>query len=78
MTLLDEPILASIDSVLDDDHFVCCQIADNFSGVTTGFCGAPVLLDDTDQEYVEEVGCQTCNVIAQDDNFCPLYGVCDG
>lgn len=77
MTLLEDPILASIDSMTDDDHFVCCQIAGEFTGVTTGFCGVPVLLDGTDQEYVEEVGCQTCNMVAKDDDYCPVNGFCN-
>lgn len=77
MTILeDAPVLASIDSVFDDDHFVCCEIEDSFSGVTTGFCGAPVMLDGTEQEWVDEVGCSKCTKVSNDVDYCPLKGRC--
>lgn len=78
MTVLDEhPILASIDSIFDDDHFICCEIEGGFFGVTTGFCGEPVILDGSDQEWVDAVGCSKCNKAANDnEDYCPLNRRC--
>lgn len=78
MTILeDDPKLASIDSMFDDDHFVCCRIQDGFTGVTTGFCGASVILDGSDQDWVDEVACQKCNDVSEkDDDYCPLGYEC--
>lgn len=74
MSALDnEEKLGSIDSMFDDDHFVCCKVEDKFAGATKAFCGATTILDGSDQAWVDEVACETCNKIAQDDTwYCPL------
>jgi hypothetical protein len=79
MTTLDEDVkLSSIDSMFDDDHFVCCKVEENFAGVTKAFCGAATVLDGTDQEWVDEVGCEACNKVAKEDEwYCPLGYDCE-
>lgn len=79
MTIIDEEEkLGSIDSMFDDDHFVCCRVEDRFSGVTTGFCGASVILDGSDQEWVDEVSCKKCNDIVESNIWhCPLGYDCE-
>ena len=73
MTIVEDPKLGSIDSMFDEDHFVCCTVAKDFVGVTKAFCGDDTILDGSDQEWVEEVGCQKCNDIANKDVwYCPL------
>ena len=78
MTVIEDPKLGNIDSMFDEDHFVCCKVENGFAGATKAFCGATAMLDGSDQEWVDEVGCEACNKVSREDPwYCPLGYDCE-
>lgn len=55
-------------------HYVCCSISENFSGMTTTFCGELVLTDQVQRTGV--AGCEACRRIVRRDG-CPLGRWCE-
>jgi len=56
-----------------DEHFTCCNIPDDFVGITTAMCGAQVVDFEGVTHVVEEVSCQACmKVLKANPYFCPL------
>lgn len=68
-------LIAAIDPVFDEDHWICCSLPPGFVGITKTFCGQETM--EYDPEYWDSVSCETCTrVLVAEHDYCPINGKC--